>query len=252
MSAKNTYPYKGEFHPSPQRKFSEVIVLVHFYGGHKKALKKHLEWLLEEGYDCFVFDLYDNPRNFRKSFLNSKLEFGMKKVWADQIEHVLSLLPGKKIIYSFSNPSASAFEVIARRQAADIAGQVADGGPSGDLWKSMINYFTHEYPLPTFPVKLIAAVGAAFVWHPRFLKVMHEDLAKIPVGFKILSVRGWKDPLISPAMLDKVFDPHTHLDWRKLSLPEGGHLDGLKNFPEDYKPAVLRFLKEISSPLTKS
>jgi hypothetical protein len=168
-------------------------------------------------------------------------------VWADQIEGLLNEIPGDKILFSFSNPSASAIEAIAKRNAADIKGLICDGGPSGQLWHSMVNYFTHEMNLFLYPVKAAAAIASASLWHPNFLKVMHEDLEKFPKGFRLLSIRGWKDPLISPKMIDMVFEPHTQIDWQKLALPEGKHVNGLKDHPEEYKGPVLNFLREIAS-----
>ncbi len=34
--------------------------------------------------------------------------------------------------------------------------------------------------------------------------------------------------------------------WKKLSLPEAGHLNGLRDFPSEYKPAVEDFLNQFS------
>jgi hypothetical protein len=50
-------------------------------------------------------------------------------------------------------------------------------------------------------------------------------------------------------MIDKVFEPHGQIDWQKLSLPQAGHLNGLKDFREEYAPVVAQFLKEISKPV---
>ena len=77
-----------------------------------------------------------------------------------------------------------------------------------------------------------------------------ELLAKLPAHFRILSVRGWKDKIVTPEMIDKVFEPHPHLDWVKLSLPQAGHLNGLKDFPEEYKGPVSSFLKELGTTIS--
>ena len=48
-------------------------------------------------------------------------------------------------------------------------------------------------------------------------------------------------------MIDMVFEPHEHIDWEKLSLPEGKHLNGLKDFADEYKPAVKKFLVQCAT-----
>jgi hypothetical protein len=243
---------RGQWHRSPHKKYQETVLLVPFFGAEKKNLQRHAEFLNELGFDCVVFDLHDDWGQLAHNFLSSKMQFGLKHIWADQIEALLNEIPGNKIIFSFSNPSASAIEAIARRHAADINGLVCDGGPSGQLWSSMVNYFTHETPLPFYPLKAAIAFASASLWHPHFLKVIHEDLAQFPKGFRLLSVRGWKDPLITPKMIDMVFEPHKQLDWQKLSIPEGKHLNGLKDHPDLYVPAVRQFLKEIATPKAKT
>jgi pimeloyl-ACP methyl ester carboxylesterase len=239
----------GEWFQSEKKKFQETILLVPFFGAQKKNLQRHAQFLNESGFDCVIFDLQDSWKEVATNFLSSRSLFGLKHVWADQVEALLNEIPGNKIIFSFSNPTASAIEAIARRRGQDVKGLVADSGPSGQLWNSMVNFFTHEAPLPTLPLKAAAATATTFLWHPRFLQVIHDDLKVFPENFRILSIRGWKDPLITSKMIDLVFDPHTQLDWQKLSLPEAGHLNGLKDFPEEYKPAVLQFLSEIATPI---
>lgn len=232
-----------------QKKFQETIVMVPFFGAQRKNLHRHIEFLNELGYDCIACDLKDRWTDVATNFISSEARFGLKHVWADQIEAALNSVPGNKIVFSFSNPSASAIEAIARRHAADIKGLICDGGPSAQLWHSMVNFFTHETPLPFYPLKAAAAAATSFLWHPKFLQTIHDDLKIFPKDFRILSIRGWKDPLITPKMIDMVFEPHKQLDWQKLSLPEGQHLNGIKDFPNEYKPPVTQFLKEISTSL---
>lgn len=239
----------GEWFRSQNKSFNETILLVPFWGAEKKNLQRHTDFLGEIGFDCVLFDLKDSWPEIATNTLSSKAQFGLKHVWAEQIEALLNEIPGDKIVFSFSNPSASAIEAIAHRNASDIKGLICDGGPSGQLWHSMVNFFTHETPIPFYIAKALAAATTAFLWHPRFLTVIHDDLKKFPKNFRVLSIRGWKDPLISPKMIDLVFEPHRQLDWQKLSLPEGRHLNGLKDFPDSYKPPVIQFLSEISTAL---
>jgi hypothetical protein len=237
------------FHKADRKNFQETVVLVPFFGARRKSLQRHSDFLNELGFDCVDIVLKDSWQEMASNVISSRSKFGLKHVWADQVEGVLNAIPGNKILFSFSNPSASAIEAIARRHATDVKGLICDGGPSSQLWQSMVNYFTHEAPLPFFPAKAFAAAATSFLWHPNFLSIIHEDLKKFPEDFRILSIRGWKDPLITPKMIDQVFEPHQQLDWQKLSLPEAVHLNGLKDFPDEYKPPVTQFLKSIATPI---
>lgn len=242
-------PENGTFHPSKEKKFQEVILLIPYFGAHEASMKRHIQFLNDLGYDCATLELHDDWKKIPRHLLSSQGQFGLKHVWSDQIENLLNTLPGKKILFSFSNPSASAIEVIARRQAADIRGLICDGGPSGRLWNSMVNYFKHEKPVPLLPLRASLAMVFTVLWHPRFMSVVQEDLRKFPKNFRVLSIRGWKDPLISPQMIDLIFDSVPGLDWQKLSLPQGAHLNGLKDFREEYEGPVKNFLKQISTPI---
>lgn len=240
-------PSKGEYLATPLKKFSETVILVPFFGAKKKSLRRHVQFLHELGYDCVIFELNDHWQDMYKHIFSAEMEFGLKHVWTDQIEQILNEVPGRKIVFSFSNPSASAIEAIARRHANDIAGLICDSGPSANLRASMVNYFTYEEPIKLFPLKALASALTAFAWHPKFQQTIHEDLAKFPEHFRVLSIRGWKDKLITPDMIDKVFEPHGQIDWQKLSLPQAGHLLGLKDFHDEYSPTVTQFLRDIST-----
>jgi len=241
--------HAGEYLKSPNKKFNEVVVFVPFYQGKKPQLRRHAEFVNELGFDCVIFELLDSIKHSPKHLISSSLQFGLKHVWADQIENILNSIPQDKILFSFSNPSASAIEVVSKRRGHDIKGLVCDSGPSGEFWKSFMNYFTHEHNLRFFPLRALVATALTSTWHPKFNESIHEDLNKFPEGFRVLSIRGWKDKLISPQMIDKVFEPHTQIEWQKLSLPKAGHLNGLKDFREEYAPPVAEFLKEVATEL---
>lgn len=242
-------PYSAEWFKAEKKKFAETVLLVPFFEGKIPALRRHVEFLNELGFDCVAFELHDQIALDGRNIFSSDFSFGMKHVWSDQIERMLNEIPGKKIVFSFSNPSASAIEAIARRHAQDVTCLVCDSGPSGDFVKSLVNFFTYYKPLKTSPLRLLASATVSFLWHPKFSATIQDDLAQLPEGFRILSIRGWKDKLITPDMIDKVFEPHPHLYWQKLSLPQAGHLNGLKDFAEDYSPAVSEFLFSTATQL---
>lgn len=245
------FPFGGEFFPSKNKKMNELIILVPFYKARLLALKRHIEFLNDLGYDVFHFHLKveRDLKSLEKNLFSSREVFGLKHVWADQIEHIFNFFPQNKIVFSFSNPSASAIEAIARRHATDIKGLICDSGPSSNLFESMISYYGSEEPISFAPLRYLAAFGTTLLWSPKYKTVFHSDLEKLPEHFKILSIRGWKDKLISPQNIDNVFDPHLQLDWQRLSLPKAGHLNGLRDYPEEYIDPVKKFLFTISSPL---
>lgn len=238
--------FGGVRYPASSKKFDETILIVPFFGSEKENLKKHWEFFNSLGYDCVIFSLHKGLWKGGPLPVAANGALGIKHAWADQVEQLLNEIPGKKIVFAFSNPSCSAIEAIARRHAVDVKGLACDSGPSGQFWSSMEAYFKHEEPIKFLPLRWAAASVTSLFWSPRLDKEVHEDIEKLPKGFPILSIRGWRDPLIPPEHIDKVFEPHPRIDWRKLSLPEAVHLNGLRDFPDDYKPAVTQFLAEIS------
>lgn len=242
------FPYGGTLYRSPNKKYKELVFFVHFYDGSQRLLKRHIELVLELGYDAFGFEL---ERDFSLAHppITSDLRFGYKAVYASQIERLLNDLPGDKIIFSFSNPTGATLEAMARRNCSDVKALICDSGPSGKFVRSVYNLYAKEKVIKFLPLRLLAVPLLSFGWSPAFHSDLHKHLATFPRGFPILSIRGWKDPLISPDQIDVVFEPHTQLNWRKLNLPEAEHLNGLRDFHDEYVPVVADFLKRASTPI---
>ncbi len=238
-------PFNSTIHPTSSA-HRETVLFVPFFGGPQKSLKKHVNLVNNLGFNAVTFDLKDRWSQLPSNLISSKGKWGIKNVWTDQIEQLLNKIPGQKIIYSFSNPSWSALHAIALRGGYDISGIICDSGPSGELDKSMFNYFQFERPLPTWPLKYLAAQASAFLWSPRFKESILSDMKLLPPGLRVLSIRGWKDPLITPEMIDRVFEPYPQIAWEKLSIPEAKHLNGLRDHEDIYRPRVESFLNEIS------
>lgn len=249
--AKQELPFDGEFFLTKNKKFEELIFFVHFYEGTKKHILRHIRLVNKLGFDAFAFQLKGSHKDLKslKFPISAKLIFGTKHTYADQIETLLNLLPGKKIIFSFSNPTAAAIEAMARRHCSDTVALICDSGPSGSFLPSVFKLINHEYKVKSLPLKLVLTPLAGFGWSPFFHRDLHKDLNSFPNGFNILSIRGWKDALISANEIDEVFEPHKQLQWIKLSLPEAEHLAGLRDFKEDYIPAVENFLNKVSTSL---
>lgn len=258
-------PYEGRLFRSRNKKFEETILFVPFFGAVQRELARHVKFVMDLGFDAVTFDLEKTPalmdfseglftplKNWKeltsvlKIPISSRNKFGIKHIYADQIENMLNLIPGKKIVYSFSNPSGAAIEALARRKCSDVVGLLCDSGPSGKFIDSFFNLAKQEWKIQFLPLTFSMAPVLSLLWSPHMHKDIHTHLESFPKGFKILSIRGWKDPMIPPDHIDAIFEPHKNIDWRKLSLPEAGHLTGLRDFRAEYVPAVEKFLSEIA------
>ncbi len=242
------YPDQGELFKASKKKHEALIFFAHFYKGHKKAMKRHIQFMNDLGYDAYAFNLKDSPKDhygLPYSYVSKK--FGLKHALADQIEQHLNLLSDypRKIIYVFSNISACAIEAVARRTPFDIDAMICDSGPSLKFMASTYNLYTHMFPIKFLPLRIAATSVLAYGWSLDLHKDIVTDLQKFPQGFPLLSIRGWKDPLIKPQDIDLCFEPCKNIRWQKLALPDAGHLNGLRDFSEEYKPAVEDFLVSI-------
>ena len=244
-----TFPDHGELFKASNKKFDALVFFVHFYKGHKRALRRHIQFINELGYDAYAFNLKDSVKDhFGIPYSYVSKKFGMKHALADQIEEHLNLLPkySEKIVFAFSNIAACAIEAMARRNPFDIKAMICDSGPSLNFMASAYNLYTHSMPIKFLPLRLAATPVLAYGWSKDLHKDIPSDLRKLPENFPILSIRGWKDPLIKPRDIDLCFEPCRNIIWQKLALPEAAHLNGLKDFAPEYKPAVADFLKSVT------
>lgn len=236
-------PHGGEMFEPQERKYQETVIMVPFFGSKRSQLSRHKEYFLSLGYRVVQFNL-----DFRWKF-HPKFFRGMKSLWADQIAEILDFIPGPKIIFSFSNPSASAIEACVRRNCEDLSGLICDSGPSGDFYKSVVGLLKFEKkitsPLKLYPMSLISY----FFWSPGWNKNLWLDIEKLPLDFPILTIQGGRDPLISSEQIDRAFQFFKSHSRVKLLLPEAGHLNGLKDFKEEYISGVGTFLQKTSRPL---
>ena len=245
------FPFDGELYPARNKRFKELVFFVHFYEGNKKQLLRHIRLVNGFGFDAFAFHLHGTHQDFLslKLPISPKGSFGIKHLYADQIEMLLNLLPQEKIVFSFSNPSGSAIEALARRRCSDIKALICDSGPSNRFLNSAIRLYQQNNPSQAKPFSYAFAPIMGFGWSPYLHQDIHKDLKIFPAYFPILSIRGWKDALISPQHIDEIFEPHKQLQWRKLDLPLAGHILGLRDFRDDYAPALENFLNEVATPI---
>ncbi len=242
------FPDGGELFKAEHKKSETLIFFAHFFQGHKKALKRHIEFVNELGYDAYAFNLKDSPKaHYYVPYSHVSKRFGMKHALADQIEEHFELMTDykTKIIFAFSNVTGCCMEFMARRFAkghTDIKAMVCDSGPGRNFVYSSYKLLEHQIGVKSIPLRILSTPLVAFGWDPSLHKDIEKDLNHFPKNFPILSIRGWRDPMISPKHIDQIFEKHKQLQWKKLSLPEAAHLNGLRDFPSEYKPGLSQFL----------
>lgn len=243
MTNQSEFPYAGEVFPAAEKKYKEIIFFVHFFGGSKKLLRRHIEFVNRLGFDAFAFNL-SNDWGLHKWPFTRKGRFGLKHAFAEEIETLLNLLPQNKIVFAFSNLSAAAIEALDDRRCHDIRGLICDSGPAANFIQSSYNLFTYQLKTTFIPWRLIKSVLLGPYWSPYFHLDIRKQLARFPKSFPVLSIHAGKDLLISPETIEAIFENLKNLDWQKLDLPLAEHIRGLKDFPEEYEPKVKAFLQQ--------
>lgn len=239
-------PFDGELDLAPQKRFEETVVFVHHFGGSARTVARHSRLLNKIGFDTVRFNLLCNgEKTGRRLPATRSFKLGIGHVWTEQIEHMLDLVPGPKVLYSFSMPTNSALEAIANRRARDIKALICDGGPFYELPRCVWNLYTHEYRLESRILRGIYTGVSLAIYGMDLAFRLPAKLKQIPPRFPILSIRGEEDPLVPPGAIDKVFVSQNQLDIKRLAFEKGRHLDGLKNFPDLYAATVTRFLEEV-------
>jgi pimeloyl-ACP methyl ester carboxylesterase len=249
-------PFGAELVPSPNKRHSETVIFVPHFGGTKRSVWRHVSLMNELGYDVVRFNLvFNEPKAFMqlpivwRSFGRGchgrccpLIQFGARHAWANQITQLLNSIPGPKIVYSFSMPSSGALAAIAHREAKDIKAFICDGGPFLQLALCTWNLFTFEYEIKSCILRAIACAIAFLMFGPGLARELRALFKHLPANFPVLSIRGLADPLVDPSAITKVFAKQNRLKLTVVNLPQGRHLDGLKNFTTEYRQQVTHFL----------
>ncbi|MCB0412468.1 MAG: hypothetical protein KDD22_08075, partial [Bdellovibrionales bacterium] len=171
-------------HQPQNRKFDDTIVFVHHWGADQRALKAHVDMVLNWGFQAVTFDqschrlpaeilpLLPSPKNlqklkslgrkevlqhFHEQILHLELPSkerawlaakGLRFLWKEEIHSILDDLQDPKILYTFSFPSSAALMALAERRENDVKAWVCDGGPFLSLHRCLSNYFKKQAPIP--------------------------------------------------------------------------------------------------------
>ena len=218
------------------------MVFVHHMWGSHKTTRRHQNLVNELGFNCVSFDLLFGSK-YKKYPLHPLvryLPFGVFQLWKMQLHQVLDQLEGTKILYSFSGPSLSSLWVASERK--DVMKVICDGGPFEQIYSNTRNFFRHEVGLSQSWAQSMASFLGTAVWGLRPLKKLHKVLDHWPTHIPILSIRGNQDDIVDIDSIRNLFNQHPDLPLTVAELPEGKHLDGLKNFPTPYRNFVQEFL----------
>ena len=229
-----------KFYYSPNKiPGSPLVVFVHFYGGHQKVLKRHINLVNELGYDAFAYNM-PQFAGLKLSILY-KGRIGLKHLYSRMLSYFLEQIEGQKIIFSSSNPSASAIEVIydrTKENKNDVVGLICDSGPSQAFVRSAWNLaikLKGEYKL------MLLFMG---FWSFRLHQEIRYQLRRFPLQFPILSIRGGKDSVIPAWHIEKVFkNLEAYVKMTPVTYPEAGHLDACKLNTAEYKQNLEQWLK---------
>lgn len=242
MSEVLGYPYysnsQPRFYYSKNKKpGTALVVFVHFYGGHQRVLKRHIQMVNDLGFDAFAFNIPSQNDLNLKILMTGR--FGLKHIYANMITFYLDQLSGEKILYSFSNPSASAIESITnRRNNKDIKAFICDSGPSGKFMKSAWNLAIQQQKNPWLMMFF------SVFWSLFFHQDVNKQLRKWPKGFPVLSIRPLNDTVIPPDHIEEIFKDINQLRLQVYE-PRAGHLNALKLNPEEYTDKIKEFLNSI-------
>ena len=245
---KKDFPYEGEiFYPS-QKKFEETIVFFHHYGGHKKQLKRHIQFVNQLGFQAFAFHLFPQPFQGTFSLLTKPSLYcsTLNSRWKKQMLEILSLLPEKKILFSFSFSCNVIAQILPRM--SNIQAVVFDGGPFAQAFQNGWRYLSYQEvvhnPLLRGFILIPWNVFCGFFFLKR--KINHA-FTKWPLQFPVLSFQAVQDKLVPPDYINNILKKHSHLDLTICPIDHVQHLQGMKLQAELYKDTLRKFLLQHSS-----
>jgi pimeloyl-ACP methyl ester carboxylesterase len=229
------------WHRAKEKKHPETVVFIHHMWGNHRTTARHFRFLTEQGYDCVSFDLLFGSKPAASYHPEMRFFYrGVFYIWTRQIRSILNAIEGDKIVFAFSGPSLSAFWACDQR--TDIKKFICDGGPFHDIYENTRNFFREELGIRQKHLNAMATFFGASIWGYQPLVKLHKVLNQWPKTTPILSIRGVKDNIVALKSIRAVFEPHPDLDVSSLELPEAKHLNGMRDFPEEYKSSLLEFL----------
>ena len=250
-SSSKNFPYEGELFLPSKQKFKEVIIFTHHYGGHKKQMRRHIEFVNQMGFKAFAFNLFPQP--FKGSFSLLKIPTfyisPLQPRWKKQIFDVAQCFRDEpKIFFSFSfscNVTSQMVHKIPKVQAV-----IFDGGPFAQFFKNAWRYLSHQEVVSNPILRALMLLPWNFFCGFYLLKFnIHQSMKKWPSGFPLLSYQATQDKLVPPDTTNEIIKKHKHLKTQIVTLNQVQHLQGMKLQTEEYQRTLKDFLQKNSTPI---
>jgi pimeloyl-ACP methyl ester carboxylesterase len=250
MDSENTFPdlpYNGVYHRAEKKISVATVIFLHHFGGSQENMERHVELVNKCGYDAVVFDLKIYQNLFLAVFpFTKKWGWGLRSLWLKRMDDIISLVPGDKIIYAFSISCALSLSVLGKRGYDDIKGIVFDGGPFDWLRENMDRLLKYYYRIPFAFIRKCIIQVLYFFWGSSHSPELIKNLTEFPADVPVFSIKGKRDKIIPPKVIENLLSLNPRMKVDELSFPMGGHIDGLKKYPDKYGEAVSVFLKSCS------
>ena len=252
-SSVNSFPHEGEIFDPEHKKFEEIIVFIHWYGGHKKQLKRHIQFVNQLGFRACAFNLFPQPfKGSRILLKNPRIYFTtLLSIWSRQVLEILSYIQKeKKILFSFSFSCNVVTQVFSK--IPNVTAVVFDGGPFSGVLENSWRYQSYQEPVKNPLLRVLAVM--LWILFCGFFSLrfkIHPALRKWPAGLPVLSFRVLKDVLVPPSSIDKILKPHSQLDLTVALIPKVQHLQGMKFQPDFYQKILRQFLIKYSTPMAE-
>jgi hypothetical protein len=234
-------PHDGRIVRAATKRFQEPIVFIHHFGGNALTTRRHQELVNELGFDAVSMSLSHNQvpriRDLAKPPYKTWIE-----IWTDELGEILDAIPGQKIIFSLSSPSFAALKTLGELGRTDIPAWICDGGPFLNAMTCLRNFYRVETEVPRPVIPALAAAATVILGGIDFDRRAHAWVRKLPLTLPVLSIRGEKDEIVPARCTEKLFASNRSLALTKVTIPECGHLEGLKTHAAIYMAAVKQFL----------
>ena len=251
LSAQTRFPFDGEMFYPDQKKFEEIIIFTHHYGGNKKNLHRHIQFVNQLGFQAFGFNLYPQPfKNSWELVRESGLKFSsIGSRWKNQFKKILSLIEGPKIVFSFSF-SCNLTSSLAH-QYPDIKALIFDGGPFAEPIRNPWLYLSHQEVIANPVLRALMIIPWNIFFNFFLLKLkIKRGLGQLPQDFPILSFQAVDDVLVPPKIIQGLLNSQQHcLRIQTAFLEETKHLQGMKKHPNLYQKILKEFLVKHARPL---
>jgi fermentation-respiration switch protein FrsA (DUF1100 family) len=245
-----TWPHAGRFWPARGTARPPIVVFIHHFGGDATTTRRHVRFVNALGFDALTFSASHNHQHpghfvFPRT---RKGRWGLRHLWAEEILDLVESLDRPFVYYSFSSLSNSVVEAIAHGERKPI-GWICDGGPFVMTWDRLNGYVRHIVGIENQVLRFATTTMSYLSWNSWSLaRELKDGLDNFPVHLPVLCFVGEKDPLVPAEMTRAVFKLSARVLPKIVAIPDGAHLDGLKNHREIYAQPLRDFLMATAKP----